>query len=388
MACLSPRVQCRGVSPTASTYAGSSFSRATSPGSCYSRAASPLNVPAGVAWPWPGLPTPVSPRILSRGGSLKGLTCLGQPQAPEQQQRPLFHRAQSHTCLGSQSSTGTSPRSPRPRCHSDPTPRSGGTAGGARGSNAGTDLRRVIAPGDVLFVRGTGGIQRLGTTGGVMGHVLVAVAPPKSILRHSPEGKALRAAWPAGDVSEIWRVHTLESTRRVEGLHQADMLLYIEPNTRQLLLAGEVSRNWEELGVIDAEAVEVWQSPKDLRHELRPEAIAQVLAEMTEGEQQSWSFATAARAVFMSAGVPHALNKEQLMEQIRAAWAAEPICTSVVISFWQRYLCKVAQSKLSSPVDPILRWMPLRADRVLPGDLLRAMQSSGWVHLSRVPRVV
>merc|ERR1719444_21938 len=35
----------------------------------------------------------------------------------------------------------------------------------------------------------------------------------------------------------------------------------------------------------------------------------------------------------------------------------------------------------------ILRYMPLKADRALPGDLLKCMRECGWLGVSQVPRV-
>jgi len=38
-------------------------------------------------------------------------------------------------------------------------------------------------------------------------------------------------------------------------------------------------------------------------------------------------------------------------------------------------------------VDLIMRFMPLKSDRALPGDLLRSMRECGWVSMPHVPRV-
>merc|ERR1712194_200589 len=94
-----------------------------------------------------------------------------------------------------------------------------------------------------------------------------------------------------------------------------------------------------------------------------------------------------------SAKLASDLGSGQVLEEIRACWDEEPICTSVVVTFWQRYLCKLAQAAIITRgclVDPaklVLKWMPLKADRVLPGELFTTMQACGWVMLSQVPKV-
>lgn len=63
----------------------------------------------------------------------------------------------------------------------------------------------------------------------------------------------------------------------------------------------------------------------------------------------------------------------------------DPICTSVVIMFWQRWLCKLAsvlaaqqETAEETSSDLILQWFPLKADRSLPGPLLDTMLRCGW----------
>ncbi|CAK0865334.1 unnamed protein product [Prorocentrum cordatum] len=80
-------------------------------------------------------------------------------------------------------------------------------------------------------------------------------------------------------------------------------------------------------------------------------------------------------------------------QAVRASWTREPICTSIIIVFWQRYLCELAAATQGecapslSGLDLILQWMPLKADRGLPGDLLGVLRSRGWACVSQVPRV-
>merc|ERR1719313_3283716 len=83
-----------------------------------------------------------------------------------------------------------------------------------------------------------------------------------------------------------------------------------------------------------------------------------------------------------------------VLEEIKECWEKEPICTSVVVTFWQRYLVKLAMSFVVSSgdlIDPaalVLKWMPLKSDRVLPGELFATLQACGWVMLAQVPKVL
>lgn len=247
-----------------------------------------------------------------------------------------------------------------------------------------------MAPGDVLAVKGQGRLTEIGTAHGFMGHVLLVLLPPSNVLRHSDEGMSLQAVWPSADVEEIWRVRTLESTRSEQGLHEAEMLLYVARGTGQLVLIGELQQDGT-LVITEHEAVELWQSPAELRSQIRIDLMGRVLSEMRAYEA-SWSHVTAARAMLSSARLAPepGVHPEQIMETVRESWKREPICTSVVIIFWQRYLCELsctAEGQHQQPLDLILRWMPLKADRGLPGDLLGAMRSVGWVTVAQVPRI-
>lgn len=243
-----------------------------------------------------------------------------------------------------------------------------------------------------MFVQGNGGFAEIGTNGGFMGHVVVVLAAPTRFVRHTNEAAALQAQWPAIDLTQVWRLETIESARGHPGLHRATLLLYVEPRSGRFVLVGEMPHGTQDdvFYIIEKEKVDVWQSPPDLRIRLRADALETVLAEMKASEQ-SWSLATAARAVLKTAAVHRSkslrngMNRAQLLRELQDCWDEAPICTSVVIVFWQRYLCMHARATGQQELDLILRWMPLKADRGLPGDLLAAMRRSGWIPLERQP---
>lgn len=245
-----------------------------------------------------------------------------------------------------------------------------------------------MAAGDVLFVKGTGGIADIGTAGGFLGHVMVVLSTPRKLQSTGFEARELMAAWPSLNLSHVVRIETLESTRAHSGLHRSEMLLKLEPGSGRFVLVGEISDAGREFTLVEDEEVQLWQSPPELRAHLRPEAMAVVLCEMKACEK-SWSLSTAARAVLRSAviaEVPQGTRGRQaLLREVQDCWMAAPICTSVVVVFWQRYLSRIAKFTGQHELDLIADWMPLKADRGLPGDLVSTMRQCGWVQVDGVP---
>merc|ERR1711865_1111937 len=114
----------------------------------------------------------------------------------------------------------------------------------------------AISPGDVFFVRGSGGIADIGTTGGFMGHVLVVLSAPQPL--RASDTADIQSAMPSIVISHVWRVSTMESTRSHAGLHCSEMLLYVQPKTGRFSLIGELSSDGSTLSLFESEAVELW----------------------------------------------------------------------------------------------------------------------------------
>jgi len=175
----------------------------------------------------------------------------------------------------------------------------------------------------------------------------------------------------------------MECTSSVEGLHIVQQIISIEENTGQFVLVGELKGDDDFTEYEDA-AVEFWRAPQSLRSAFRVDLMGKVINDMRECKV-SWSLATAVRAVLRSAHVDLSTEEEQLavLQELQECWTAEPICTSVVISFWQRYLCEVASAHAHGgaalAAHLVLKWMPLKADRALPGDLLGTLLKSGFI---------
>jgi hypothetical protein len=254
----------------------------------------------------------------------------------------------------------------------------------------------------VLFVEspenGIHGITRLGAAGGVMGHVLLVVAPLRGVFRKSPEGVLFANIWPGKHINILWVVPTMESCRAQDGFYETEYFIYID-EVGQMMMQGENSRAGEAhlTRYTEPERAKVYQSPPELRQRFRPQIMFDALSTM-RNRQASWSWSTAVRAFLLSADMPtqYDNSREAMLDGIKKSWKTDPICTSVVIVFWQRYLCDLADEYNSTrgshephahPLDWIFQWMPVMADRALPGDLLNSLEQCGWLMVSGAPRV-
>lgn len=258
-------------------------------------------------------------------------------------------------------------------------------------SERNTRLDTLLAIGDVIAVRGNDRLSRIGASGGFMGHVLVVTAPPKGIHRDSAEGLEFQKIWPERSTTIVWQIAALESIRgHATGLHDIELLCYVEEPSGKVCLLGEISEQDVILKYEHdvPEILEFWQCPQELRAANRSDLMDQVLSEM-KTQQASWSWSTAVRAFLLPPGlITNNSTIAPSIQEIQDCWKAEPICTSVVIAFWQRYLCKLAERGFPftnmTAFDMILQWMPLKADRVLPGELLNTLRLCKWGHIERL----
>jgi hypothetical protein len=254
-------------------------------------------------------------------------------------------------------------------------------------------LELLVAPGDVFCTKGRGRLMEIGRAGGFMGHVMVVVGQPRSILRNSPEACQFFDCWPA-DVSEVWMIRTIECTSKEPGLFEVDSLFYVRRDIGELMVWGEVQHDGEIVLTSPHEPIEVFQSPSELRAELRCDLMVDVVKDM-HATLGNWSAATAARAIVRQGSQVLSGGNRKVLRDMSSCWSKEPICTSVVIIFWQMYLCRFAaainatrpEAHRIDPADMIRRFMPLKADRVLPGSLLKSMRENGFVVVAQVPKI-
>ncbi|CAK8993118.1 unnamed protein product [Durusdinium trenchii] len=160
----------------------------------------------------------------------------------------------------------------------------------------GDNLDLVMAPGDVLLIRGSGQISNIGNAGGFMGHVLVVTAQPVAVQANTPQMQQLMSIWP-DEARTLWRVQTVESKSSETGLYECESLLYVQAHSRTLLLIGEVetSKEGDVCSFEPHEPAEIWQMPVFFRETMRPDLMDCVLNEMRK-HQASWSRITAWRA--------------------------------------------------------------------------------------------
>lgn len=247
----------------------------------------------------------------------------------------------------------------------------------ARGSPA-TDLAALIVPGDVLLCRGTGRIMAIGANGGLTGHVMLATHRPTWIAAKSAEAARYQAVWPSG-VSRLLKVFVAESTRDQPGLHLG--AVFLQESEGKLLIVAEENqlRHTPELVCMERpEVMEVFTCPAEHRGSFQPEIFEAVLHGLycALGD---WSKLTAARAVLRPAVVVE--MDEDVLADLVGCWSAAPICTTVIIQCWQRYLLAYAKASGQSAVRLIGACMPLKSDRALPGELESVMKSCGWTQL-------
>lgn len=225
---------------------------------------------------------------------------------------------------------------------------------------------------------GSGRIAAIGTNGGFMGHAMLATGKPVAVAAGAEVAQRLGEEWPR-NAALIWRVPTVEVCRARSGLHRSEILVHVDP-TGRLLLVGEILPCGEVLGMEQEDRLDVWQAPPALRASFCTATMEAVLRDMMSCEAD-WSLGTALRAVFKPALLSEAWEAEELLENVRESWEAAPICTSVPIVFWQRYLCRATKGLNISAAESIRRWMPLAADRCLPGDLVTALRGCAWTRV-------
>lgn len=246
------------------------------------------------------------------------------------------------------------------------------------------DLTLPLSAGDVICAKGgADGITRLGATGGFMGHVLLVVSPPVGIQRNSVDAIEYQNMWPR-DTRTLWIVRAGESCRSAEGFQETDLIMCVNKKG-QLLIIGEVARNQNGLIQYDKPTkAQLFCCPPDLRAYCRSDMMNEVLAQLRDREA-SWSWGTAVRAFLFSADVAEDKDSDDMLEEIKYCWRSDPICTSIIIIFWQQYMCKLADYHEDvHAMDWILQWMPVKADRALPGELLSTMHKCGWTVIDSI----
>lgn len=256
----------------------------------------------------------------------------------------------------------------------------------AAGKPAG--LGNVFSAGDVIVSRNGGHITEIGAMGGHFGHVMLVTGNAVCVQAGTRKAFELQGVWPEHE-KQIWTVPVIESTRGVDGLRETTLLLCPDEMRGAIMVIADLGAD-DVLCPCDDDIIEVWQSPTHLRDLLNSCPSCAALKQDTFAElkellgHSNWSAMTAVRAASMSAALDRDMESQKAFDQVQKSWSTEPICTSVAIVFWQILLCNLAStigggSYLSTSMAFIQLWMPLYADRSLPGDLCEAMLNAGWI---------
>jgi len=239
-----------------------------------------------------------------------------------------------------------------------------------------------VGPGDVLYVQNSSrNSLNVGVVGGFMGHVLVILSEPRMIQCDSEEANDLREVLPRDDVWPVLRARSMEATRSDSGLHKSEVFFHLAEEDGHVVMLGELNEEGEWVPY-DANTTELWMAPPELRSGFRAELAGEVVEDMTAVEAD-WSLSTAVRALLRPADVGERYDTGAVLRELKDCWLQKPICTSIVIAFWQRYLVKLAElpDLQMDAASLLLEWMPLKADRALPTELLSVMARCGWSRL-------
>jgi len=196
---------------------------------------------------------------------------------------------------------------------------------------------------------------------------------------------------------DILCCQTIESTRPHNGPNSAwypALSVFVRWHTtgelEQLGDIGEGSRTFN----VNTELMPV----KPLLHPFRPNVaglgfdgeLFQAATRVCAAESQKWSKMTAIRALsakraaINQADFADARSRQDLMQDIRKRWNKKPICSSVAIQVWQKYIEMLFSGSAESTdlaAQQILRWMPVYSDQTTPSMLMKVLSQCGWMLL-------
>lgn len=255
-------------------------------------------------------------------------------------------------------------------------------------------LELLLAPGDLLVVPPSDGTGRL----------RLCLSLPRRIRHQSAEAQSLSMIWPSsnigpasGAVAEIWSIRSLESSRRQPGFREIQTLLFVDRGAGiagSLTVVGELDELGE-VAVARHEVVSIWQSPLELRMQLRLDLMMQTVTDMG-CEEVDLNSITATCSLLRPPQLSSRIDATMQLAEIQACWRQAPPIGSgspfVAIAFWQRYLCRLDKSNSQNAgetdhLEFILRCFPMRADRATLPEFLSMLQSTGWVSMSQLPQL-
>ena len=203
---------------------------------------------------------------------------------------------------------------------------------------------------------------------------------------------------PWKDVVEVWMVRVLESTASYHGVSWCTAALAAFPSKPGLYMFGELYDNEVAEGSWDnwwstwpPQRFEILQAPAPARCLMTSpgmldkfqSACIQTKDATRSPPTSDWSMRTAVVSFFLSP-CKSRLRRSPQPEALKKHWAVPPICTSVCIEAWQRFLLASAATD-EQGCKWILDVVPFRAGRTLPRDFLRVLDERGWRRLTDLP---
>eukprot|EP00928_Gymnodinium_smaydae_P082036 TRINITY_DN6546_c0_g1_i1.p1 TRINITY_DN6546_c0_g1~~TRINITY_DN6546_c0_g1_i1.p1 ORF type:complete len:447 (-),score=74.75 TRINITY_DN6546_c0_g1_i1:144-1484(-) len=197
---------------------------------------------------------------------------------------------------------------------------------------------------------------------------------------------------------EVWGCDTIESVQDCRGdrfeWYPARSYFGRDPFGPGAFLVADMPQRRGDIEAIEPLPLKLLLSP--LRKTLggpglNEEAFAQAVR---QGEESSKAYSYATR---VSMGVAYLLQqaslqqasldprlfpspreRAELLRLLERTWAEPPICSSVPVQTWQRYLLNAIDDR-DLAAQAILRYMPLLSNNVLPATLVKELTKRGWV---------
>jgi hypothetical protein len=196
---------------------------------------------------------------------------------------------------------------------------------------------------------------------------------------------------------DIFSCSTIESTAQAQGedvvWYPAQYYIARNRQTGEALFVADMPHGSDEIELADPMPVKLLLHPFRPGHAGSPLDLTmfrEAVEECAVGSK-AWSLKTAAKGmtrrrkagfVMDESNYPDPESRAELLDEIHRRWKGKPICTSVIIKVWQRYL------EIAAGGDPdasdlaaqyILRFMSLWSDSTLPSGLLKELSMCNWV---------
>ena len=186
-------------------------------------------------------------------------------------------------------------------------------------------------------------------------------------------------------------VRVLESTQGRRGVHWYTAALAVLPSSPGLWMFGELRDKGKWVTISPPRRFEILQAPARARCQMAsPKALETFKTACIDTKNatratptSNWSLRTAVVSFFLSPFQAR-LRKTPRPDALRGHWAVPPICTSVCIEAWQRFLLASAATDAQG-CDSIIDVVPCRADRTLPRTFLQLLKQRGWRRVTDLP---